>query len=180
MAPSRTADLILHPVRLQILQALLGGRELTTAEIGSELPEVPAATLYRHIGTLAKAGVLEVVRERPVRGTTERTYRLELGRASVDNEELQAMTPEDHRRAFTGFIAGLLQAFDRYVQDGSPDLKRDGAGYRQTALWLDDAELADLAGRIQSVVSEASANGPGEGRRRRILSTVLIPTGPQD
>ncbi|EMY34867.1 hypothetical protein D477_007494 [Arthrobacter crystallopoietes BAB-32] len=177
MAPSKSADLILHPVRLQILQTLLGGRELTTAEIGGELPEIPAATLYRHVATLAKAGVLEVVRERPVRGTTERTYRLELERTSVDENELSAMTPEDHRRAFTGFVAGLLQAFDRYVEDGSADLKRDGAGYRQTALWLDDEELADLVAKMQGAIAGAAANGPGEGRRRRILSTVLIPTG---
>ena len=179
MASSTSADLILHPVRLQILQTLLGGRELTTAEIGKELPDIPAATLYRHIGILAKAGVLEVVRERPVRGTTERTYRLELDRASLDDGELSAMTPEDHRRAFAGFVAGLLQAFDRYMDAPAPDLKRDGAGYRQTALWLNDDELAELARRIQGAATEASHNGPGEGRRRRILSTVLIPADPQ-
>jgi len=180
MAPSKSADLLLHPVRLQILQTLLGGRELTTAEIGSELPDIPAATLYRHIGTLAKAGALEVVRERPVRGTLERTYRLELARASVADDELTTMTPEEHRRAFTGFVAGLLQSFDRYLDGPAPDLKRDGAGYRQTGLWLDDDELAGLVAKIQGAVADAAAKGPGEGRRRRILSTVLIPTGPED
>jgi DNA-binding transcriptional ArsR family regulator len=180
MAPSNNADLILHPVRLRILQTLLGRRELTTAEIGSEVPEIPAATLYRHVGILAKAGVLEVVRERPVRGTTERTYRLVLDRASLGDEELAAMTPEDHRRAFTGFVAGLLQAFDRYLDAAVSDLRRDGAGYRQTALWLNDDELAALAGRIQGAVAEVAGNGPGEGRRRRILSTVLIPADPPE
>lgn len=178
MATSKGADLILHPVRLQILQVLLGGRELTTAEIGNELQDIPAATLYRHIGTLARAGVLEVVRERPVRGTMERTYRLELDRASLADGELQAMSAEDHHRAFTGFIAGLLQSFDRYLEGPAPDLARDGAGYRQTALWLDDAELEAFLAKLRGAVAEVSDNGPGGGRRRRLLSTVLIPADP--
>ncbi|MCG2624450.1 helix-turn-helix domain-containing protein [Arthrobacter sp. I2-34] len=180
MAPSSIADLILHPVRLRIIQALLGGRQLTTAEIAAELPDVAAATLYRHVGTLAKAGVLTVVHERPVRGTTERTYRLDLARTTVDDGELAGMSPEDHRRAFTAFIAGLLQTFDRYAAHGNPDLARDGAGYRQTALWLTDGELAELASGLRDVVRAAEANGPGQGRRRRIFSTVLIPADPPE
>jgi hypothetical protein len=33
-----SADLLLHPVRLRILQALLGGRDLTTSQLGELLP----------------------------------------------------------------------------------------------------------------------------------------------
>src|SRR3712207_7243752 len=95
-----TADLLLHPVRLRIVQAFLGDRTLTTADLRSELPDVPAATLYRHVGVLADAGVLAVVGERKVRGAAERSYRLELPAASVDEEDAAAITPEEHRRAF--------------------------------------------------------------------------------
>ena len=56
-----SADLVLHPVRLQIIQAFLGDRALTTSQLQSEIPEVPAASLYRHVGRLVHAGVLAVV-----------------------------------------------------------------------------------------------------------------------
>src|SRR3712207_9495280 len=71
-----TADLLLHPVRLRIVQAFLGDRTLTTADLRTELTDVPAATLYRHVGVLAEAGVLVVVGERGVRRAAERGYRL--------------------------------------------------------------------------------------------------------
>src|SRR3712207_7514085 len=69
-----TADLLLHPVRLRIVQAFLGDRTLTTADLRSELPDVPVATLYRHVGVLAEAGVLEVVGERRGGGGPQGTH----------------------------------------------------------------------------------------------------------
>ncbi|MFT4468656.1 helix-turn-helix domain-containing protein [Arthrobacter sulfonylureivorans] len=178
MSPSPSADLILHPVRLRIVQSLLGERELTTAEISAELPDVPTATLYRHIGTLAKAGVLAVTQERPVRGTTERTYRLDATKSSVEGDDLASMTAEDHRRGFMAFAAGLLDAFDQYTARDTPDLVRDGAGYRQTALWMTDEELTEFSAAIRAAAQKAAPNGPGEGRHRRLFSTVLIPADP--
>ncbi len=58
-----TLDLILHPVRLRIVHAMSGGRTRTTSELCTSLPDVPRTTLYRHVGLLAEAGVLEVVGE---------------------------------------------------------------------------------------------------------------------
>ena len=49
------ADLLLHPVRWRIVQAFLGDRTLTTAELHAELSDVPMASLYRHVGLLADA-----------------------------------------------------------------------------------------------------------------------------
>src|SRR5262249_24220554 len=59
-----SADLLLHPVRLRILQTFLGDRTLTTSDLQAELPDVPPASLYRHVARLVGAGVLVVVDER--------------------------------------------------------------------------------------------------------------------
>jgi len=56
-----SADLLLHPVRLRIVQAFLGDRALTTTELRAELPDVPQASLYRNIARLVGAGVLSIV-----------------------------------------------------------------------------------------------------------------------
>ena len=174
--PVSTADLLLHPVRLRIVQAFLGERTLTTAELGAELDDVPTATLYRHVGRLADAGVLTVVGERKVRGAAERSYRLVLEAASVDP---RAMTAEDHRRGFATFVAALLGDFDRYLDRAGekPDLAADGVGYRQAGLWLDDEEFAALLGELRSLVQSRMALPEREGRRRRMLSTVVMPGG---
>ena len=172
--PVATADLLLHPVRLRIVQAFLGGRTLTTAGLGAELDDVPTASLYRHVGLLVDAGVLGVVEERKVRGAAERSYRLVLEAASADPA---GMSAEDHRRAFATFVAALLADFDRYLQraGSTPDPLADGVGYRQAGVWLDDGEFADFVGELRALVAARMALPQRPGRRRRILSTVLMP-----
>jgi DNA-binding HxlR family transcriptional regulator len=171
-----TADLLLHPLRLRIVQAFLGDRQLTTSQLRSELGDIAPATLYRQVALLVKAGVLLAVEERQVRGTIERTYALSMQDAQVSAEELRAMRPDDHRRALMGFIAGLLADFDRYLATGDVDLDRDVAGYRSVGLWLTNEEMIRLAGEIGVAVQSRMANAPAPGRTRRVLSTVLIPT----
>lgn len=171
-----TADLVLHPVRLRIIQALLGGRRLTTAQIAKELDDVTTATLYRQVAILAGAGILEVVEERRVRGAVERTYELRVEASQLTPEELGRMTADDHRHAFAAFVSGLLVSFDAYLGHGDVDLIRDGVGYRQNAMWLTDEEATELVSEMRASFARRLQNGPAAGRRRRLLSTVLIPT----
>ena len=121
-----SADLLLHPVRLRIVKAFLGDRALTTRQLAAELPDVPAASVYRHVGRLAEAGVLHVVAERRVRGITERTYMLRLFAAQMQPGEVAAMSLEEHGSAFLAYVAGLLGDFDRYLADraGEPGARR--------------------------------------------------------
>jgi Helix-turn-helix domain len=170
-----TADLLLHPVRLRIVQAFLGDRALTTSALSAELADVPAGSLYRHVARLVGAGVLAVVAERRVRGALERTYVLRLSAATVGMDDLAAMSADDHRQAFMAFVAGLLGDFDRYLAHGDIDLLRDGVSYRLAGLWLDDAEFAELMRELTRVLQPRLANPPAPGRRRRLLGSVLLP-----
>lgn len=170
-----SADLLLHPVRLRIIKAFLGDRALTTSQLAAELDDVPAGSLYRHVALLTKAGVLQVVAERRVRGAVERTYTMRLFAAQIQPGEASAMTQGEHAQAFMAYIAGLLADFDRYLASAPPDPARDGAGYRVGAMWLTDAELSDLVRDLSAVFQPRLANAPGEGRRRRMIYTVLLP-----
>ncbi|HTT30891.1 MAG TPA: helix-turn-helix domain-containing protein [Solirubrobacteraceae bacterium] len=170
-----SADLLLHPVRLRIVQAFLGDRALTTTELRSELPDVPAASLYRHVARLVNAGVLGVVSERRVRGAVERTYILRVAAANIGVGEFEKMTVDEHRQAFTAFVAGLLGDYDRYLARGDIDPVRDGVSYNLAAMWLDDDELSELRRDIARIFGPRLANAPGPGRKRRILGSVLLP-----
>jgi len=170
-----SADLLLHPLRLRIVQTFLGDRQLTTGQLLAEIDGIPPATLYRQVATLARAGVLTVVGERQVRGTVERTYALSVQDAQLTDEDLETMTPEDHRRAFMAFLAGLLADMDRYIDAGDVDLVADGAGYRTVGLWLTKDELTEMVNEIGAAVRARAGNTPTPDRTRRMLSTVLIP-----
>jgi hypothetical protein len=171
-----TADLLLHPVRMRVVQAFLGGRTLTTSGLREELPDVPAASLYRHVGLLADGGVLSVVGERKVRGTAERSYRLAT-ESLLTPEDTAAMTADDHRRAFATFVALLLGDFDRYLQRAgdAPDLLRDRIGYRQAAVWVTDDEFDAMVADLAAAVTARMAHRPDGARRRRLISTVHLP-----
>ena len=170
-----SADLLLHPVRLRIVQAFLGDRALTTSDLRGELADVPPASLYRHVARLVAAGVLSVSGERRVRGAVERTYVLRVAAASINIDEVERMSRDDHRQAFIAFVAALLGDVDRYLEREDFDPVGDGAGYRLAGFWLDDAEFGEFVRDLARVIQPRLANAPTPGRRRRILGTVLLP-----
>lgn len=174
-----SADLLLHPVRLRIVKAFLGDRALTTGQLAAELDDVPPGSLYRHVALLTNAGVLQVVAERRVRGAVERTYTLRLFAARIGPDEAKAMTAEQHGQAFMAYVAGMLADADRYLSSNPPDPIRDGADYQVGALWLTDAEFAELLRDLAMVFGPRLANPPGEGRLRRMVYTVFLPAPAQ-
>src|SRR5690606_25708604 len=117
MAPDRPiAEIVLHPVRMRIIQQL-GGRSMTTAQLRDALPDVKQATLYRHVAALLEADILTVTEERQVRGAVERTLALGERMAHVGHQELQAMDAVQLRSAFTMFLSALSNDFERLLDD---------------------------------------------------------------
>src|SRR5689334_16452210 len=173
-----SADLLLHPVRLRIVQAFLGDRALTATELRGELPDVPPASLYRHVARLVQGGVLSVVAERRVRGAVERTYIMRAAAARIGPDEVAKMTPEEHRQAFLAFVAGLIGDAERYLAHGEVDPVRDGASYSLAGLWLSDVEFVEFLRELYIVVQPRLAYGQEPGRSRRIFATVLLPDAP--
>jgi hypothetical protein len=170
-----SADLLLHPVRLRIVKAFLGDRALTTGQLAAELDDVPAGSLYRHVALLAKAGVLQVVAERRVRGAVERTYTLRQYAARITPDQARRMSTEEHAQAFMVYVAGMLADADRYLAAGQPDPARDGADYQVGALWLSDGEFAELLRDLSIAFQPWLAKPPEPGRKRRMVYTVFLP-----
>ena len=170
-----SADLLLHPVRMRILKALLGDRALTTGQLAAELGDVPAASIYRHVARLTKAGVLQVVAERRVRGAVERTYTLRTAAARISRDEAAAMSADEHAAAFMGYVAGMVDDVDRYLASGEIDPLRDGADYRTGAMWLSDDEFAAFLRDLAELFQPRLANAPGKGRSRRMIYFVTVP-----
>ena len=66
-----------HPLRISILEILGmdGGRTLSPSELSQEL-QIPLSNTNYHVTELAKANLIELARQRQVRGATEHFYRI--------------------------------------------------------------------------------------------------------
>lgn len=167
-------DLLLHPVRLRIVQALVG-RSLTPLELKERLGDVAQATLYRHINQLAEGGLIEVVDERRVRGGVERTYAVISEAVTLEQSDLGGVTADDHFRYFATFVGTLLADFSAYLETSELDLAADRVGYRQVPLWLSDEEFDQLASELGEAFQKRAAYGPAPGRRRRLITSIVMP-----
>jgi DNA-binding transcriptional ArsR family regulator len=78
-----------HPLRVSILEILGidGGRTLSPSELSREL-QIPLSNTNYHVTELAKAGLIELARQRQVRGATEHFYRLPASTLSRQEEPL--------------------------------------------------------------------------------------------
>ncbi|MGI9595056.1 MAG: helix-turn-helix domain-containing protein [Acidimicrobiales bacterium] len=168
------ADLLLHPIRLRIVQALVG-RPMTATEVKGLLGDVAQATLYRHLKQLHEGGLLEVVNERQVRGGLERTYQVVTEAVSLDADDLAEAGADDHFRYFATFLGTLLTDYAGYLDRDSIDLEADRVGFRQVPLWLTDEEFDQLVEELGSAVERRLENEPGPGRQRRLITSIVMP-----
>jgi DNA-binding transcriptional ArsR family regulator len=171
-----TIDLLLHPVRQRIVHAMSGDRTRTTSDLCASLPDVPKTSVYRHVGLLADAGLLEVAEERRVQGAVERHYRLRTERTMIAVEDAKAMTVDDHRHGFGVAMAVLQAEFNAYLDREGVDPVTDGVGYRQGTVWCGPEELAEMVEEMRAVFAARMANGPAPGRRPYLVSAIFFPT----
>ena len=66
-----------HPLRISVLEVLEmdGGRTLSPSDLSYEL-RVPLSNVNYHVTELVKSHLIELTRQRQVRGATEHFYRL--------------------------------------------------------------------------------------------------------
>lgn len=83
-----------HPLRVSILEILGidGGRTLSPSELCLEL-QIPLSNTNYHVTELHKAGLIELARERQVRGATEHFYRLPGSTIAKANTTVAAAEP---------------------------------------------------------------------------------------
>ncbi|WPW32777.1 helix-turn-helix domain-containing protein [Streptomyces atratus] len=168
-------ELLAHPVRLRVVHAMRGGRELTTAELCDRIRDVSKATVYRHVDLLAAGGVLEVALERRVRGAVERRYRLRRDRAGINTDTANSLSLDDHRSAFAAALAVLTAEFTAYLDRDTADPVADLVGYRQHAVWLSPGELHGMIDGMREAIAPHLANEPSPDRTQYLISPILFP-----
>jgi hypothetical protein len=168
------SDLLLHPVRIRIVSEFTGSRR-SVRDLARALPDIPQATLYRHVAALVAGGVLELVEERAARGPSERIYRVAPGADRISPAGIDAMPAAEQRRMFAVFTASLIDSFAAYACSPTAVPSADGLAYNRAVVNLSEAERLDFGTRFADLVAQVLALPPAGHRRRYHLASCFIP-----
>jgi DNA-binding transcriptional ArsR family regulator len=178
---TKKSDLILHPIRMRIIQQLLLGKPMTIAQLLDALGDVPQATLYRHMNLLINADLIEIIDKKKVKGTEERVFSVKKENLQVPESEIEATSQEDHIRHFSVFHGNLLQLATTYLTNTSPkQYEKDGFAYWYTPIHLTDDEFQELVQSMNKSIEKAINNKPTPDRTTRIFAGMFIPQKSQE
>lgn len=142
--------LLSDPLKLSLIQ-VFGEAEGTVASAASRL-EQPQTRLYRHVDALLEAGLIEVTREQPKRGTVERWFRTVARRLEIADGLLPGGTDAGESDAIRDLLRGaeteILEALETQDETAPPTVARFRANLTATQLkeleermfaWLEEA-----------------------------------------
>ena len=165
-------DVIMNPVRQRIIQYFILHEKGTPAQIHEDLSDVPKASLYRHIKILFEAGCIEVVEEKQVRGTIEKTYAL------VSNPIGEEPTVEDVSSLIYSSLMSIQTSFVKYFSREDVDAakaQQDMIMLQASTLMMSDEEFMEFLQKMGEVIAPYVRNQPGEGRKPRRLTIISSP-----
>jgi DNA-binding transcriptional ArsR family regulator len=166
-------DLILHPVRMRIIQHLSKGAA-TVNELKEWMADVPQATLYRHLNRLAENEIIYIIHERKIRGAVEKTYAMHEDSPYMSVEELEQLSGEEHLKLFMTFLSSVTGQARSYLVN-NPDFTGDSFGYHQLDLYMTPEELKELNDGMNELLTKFKSNRPTKENEKVSLIQMLIP-----
>ena len=160
------AEIVMNPVRQRIFQYFLLHETGTVKEIRKALPDIPSASLYRHVKILADSSILMVVGENRIRGTVESVYRL--------NQD--AMTTEDETgNAVQMSLLSICASFAKYFSTGHAEPQKDMLLLTNCTLLLTDQEFSEYLSEINQVTVKYMKEENSEGSKMRRITLISAP-----
>ena len=139
------AEVFMNPVRQRIIQYLLVHEKGTVKEIKKQLPDIPSASLYRHIKILNESAFIVVVEENKIRGTVENVYQLNRAALEVDDENGTAVQMS---------LLSLCAAFAKYFSSGHANPRKDLLMLTSCTLTLTDEEFIQFLTELNEVATK--------------------------
>ena len=161
------AEIVMNPVRQRIFQYLLVHETATVKEIRTALPDVPSASLYRHMKILTESSILIVVGENRIRGTVESIYQLNKSALEIDDADGAAVQTA---------LLGICASFAKYFSSGHAEPKRDMLLMTTCTLTLNDQEFMDFLSEINQVALKYMDVPVKEGSKQRQITLISAPT----
>ena len=127
------AEIVMNPVRQRIFQYFLLHETGTVKELKKTLPDIPSASLYRHIKILSDSSILTVVGENRIRDTVESVYRLNKDALAIEDETGNVVQMS---------LLSICASFARYFSGGKADPKKDMLLLTNCTLILTDEQFS--------------------------------------
>lgn len=160
------AEIFMNPVRQRIIQYLLVHERGTVKEIKKELPDVPSASLYRHIKILNDSSFIIVVEENKIRGTVENVYQLNRAALEADDENGTAVQMS---------LLSLCAAFAKYFSSGHADPRKDLLMLTSCTLTLTDEEFIQFLTELNEVATKYMTKPVTKTSASRQITRVSSP-----
>ncbi len=153
-------SVVAHPLRSRCLTRL-AERTASPAELAIEFRK-PLSDVSYHVATLLKAGAIELVGEKPVRGSIQHFYRA----TSVPNADGNgAVLDGDKRLAYVRQSFQLAAADATMALDAKTLERRDGACFSRQPILVDEDGWKELEGLYDEMVERIGAIGAASAER---------------
>lgn len=176
------AKLLTDPFKLMLL-GHFSDKPVTTKQVADSIGE-KAPRLYRHVDALVREGLLELIEEKPKRGTIERYYQTIAERFEVDSDLFA--TGSQHADESLEMLKSVLR-------DTESDLVRIFDEFRETDVRPDDLpmvakfavrgtqeEVLAIRGKLEALLQECGTTGTDRDDSEEIVSYMgLVAFYPQ-
>lgn len=161
------AEIVMNPVRQRIFQYFLLHKTGTVKGIRKALPDVPSASLYRHIKILTDSTILMVVGENRIRGTVESVYQLNKDAMETEDETGNAVQMS---------LLSICATFAKYFSSGKADSKKDMLLFTNCTLLLTDEEFSGFLTEINQIAVKYMKKEAVEGSKTRQITLISAPS----
>ena len=157
----------MNPVRQRIFPYFLLTETGTVKELKKALPDVPGASLYRHVKILADSSMLMVVGENRIRGTVESIYQLNKDAIATEDETGNAVQMS---------LLRICASFAKYFSSGHAEPQKDMLLFTNCTLVLTDEEFSEYLSEINQVTVRYMKQGTSESGKMRQITLISAPT----
>lgn len=164
------AEIVMNPVRQRIFQYFLLHETGTVKELKKALPDIPSASLYRHIKILSDSSILTVVGENRIRGTVESVYKLNKDALAIEDETGNAVQMS---------LLSICASFARYFSGGKADPKKDMLLLTNCTLMLTDEQFSGFLSEINEVALKYMKAEAFADSKMRQITLISAPASGQ-
>ncbi len=161
------AEIVMNPARQRIFQYFLLHDTGTVKELRKALPDIPSASLYRHIKILADCSILMVVGENRIRGTVESVYQLNKDAMAAEDETGNAVQMS---------LLSICASFEKYFSTGNADPQKDMLLFTNCTLLLTDEEFSEYLSEINQVTVKYMKQASSKSSKMRRITLISAPT----
>jgi DNA-binding transcriptional ArsR family regulator len=178
---STKIEILMHPVRIKICQALMRNREngLTPLEMVKTLNDVPQATLYRHLQTLVDSGIARVIKEKKVKSVSEKYYAINEEEAKIDGSEWKELSSKEKLDYISYYQLSLMTQYQNYLKKlGEQNSQEDGATFSVVELKIDEEHFIQFQNELNELMTKyyhAQSKGNKKEPPVRTIAITIIP-----